>query len=847
MDQNFTKLMLTIGVLVGVLRWEISDLWADGTRAHVSSKYALAEPEPWELERNGRDEQPQQDAESAIQKRVLGYSHDGYFGPSFGLRYDTGDGVSVRKSFLTPQVFVPLLDARDQHFLFSDLRGVFHEEDLIAANVGLGYRLYSDLLERTLGLYVYYDYRDAQENGFHQVSPGFEVLGDTWDFRSNIYLPRVGDHRKTLPNQFAGNFLLVDRFQVAMTGADMELGVPLLSARDVRLFGGAYHFQGPGVPDVWGWKVRCEAELTDSIRTNLSVQDDDLFGTTVNFWMAFRFPAGRSRHQRRCHQGIRNRFYEPVERLQNVVVQTNPGTPALDLTNDEPLFFLHVAAGGNSDGSFEDPYAMLEDALTDSRYTGGQADVIYVRQNPAVRLDPDAGLQHMETVSLVSDTQLLSNGPLQSIATLQGDLLLPFSGVDRFLERLPKINAKVKLADNTVLSGFDIESTDKQRTVNGQDVSGLTIKNNRINNGKGDANRAAAIGFTRASGTVNIEGNIINQFKGRGIVFVESNITEGLVSDNVIGKDTGSNIEADNRGVQNPDPNDDPNRPTFDKTRAAIEFKKTNFSGDIRGNQVNANSGIGLYVNKTSTIEGMISSNTFNKNNRQGIVFDTSNFNGSIVDNDISGSLTGEGVVFVDSTFAGAINHNRINDNAYLGLAFFNTTFDGPVSISDNMLNNNAFVGMAIIKSSLQSGIIANNEIVNNTSAGGMFVWISGEADDAFDVQIVNNEIVNNTSAGGMFVWISGEADDAFDVQIVNNSLIGNNDDIAFDVLVWNTESGTLDLTLSGNSSTNVVPAGQFNFDLLNDGGMFNVAPNGVNAANDPGTVGSSDGSVVIP
>jgi len=816
MDQSFTKLMLAISVVVGVLCWEMSGLWADGTRAPFGGEYAFAETEPWKLERNGRDEQPQQDAESAIAKEVRGNSHDGYFGPTFGLRYDTGDGVAVRKSFLTPQVFIPLLDTCDQHFLFSDLRGVFHEEDLIAANVGLGYRVYSDLLERTLGFYVYYDYRDARENGFHQISPGLEVLGDTWDFRSNIYLPRVGDHRKTLPNQFAGNSLLVDRFQVAMTGADMELGVPRSSARDALLFGGAYHFQGSGVPNVWGWKVRCEVELTDSIRTNLSVQDDNLFGPTVNFWMAFRFPVGRSRHQRR-HQGIRNRFFEPVERLQNVVVQTEPGTPALDLTNDEPLFFLHVNADGNSDGSFENPYGMLEDALNDTRYKDGQADVIYVRQNPAVRLDPDAGIQHMETVSLVSGTQLLSNGPLQRIATLQGELLLPFSGVDPALLRLPRINANVKLADNTVLSGFDIESTHKQRTVKGNDVSGLTIKNNRINNGKGDGNRAAAIGFTGVSGTVNIEGNIINQFKGRGIVFVNSNITEGLVSDNVIGEDTSSNIEEDNRGVQIADHDDPPKRPNFADTRAAIEFMNTFFSGDIRGNQVNKNTGVGLYVHKTSTIEGMISSNAFNKNNRQGIVFDKSNFNGSIVDNDISDSLTGEGVVFVDSTFAGAINHNRINDNAYLGLAFFDTTFNGPVSISDNILNNNAFVGMAIINSSLQNGIIANNEIVNNTSAGGMFVSTTGESDDVFDV------------------------------QIVNNSLIGNNGVSAFDVLVRNTGSGTLDLTLSGNSSTNVVPAGQFNFNLQNRGGMFNVTPNDVDAANDPGTVGSSDDTVTIP
>jgi hypothetical protein len=85
MDQSFTKLMLAISVVVGVLCWEMSGLWADGTRAPFGGEYAFAETEPWKLERNGRDEQPQQDAESAIAKEVRGNSHDGYFGPTFGL------------------------------------------------------------------------------------------------------------------------------------------------------------------------------------------------------------------------------------------------------------------------------------------------------------------------------------------------------------------------------------------------------------------------------------------------------------------------------------------------------------------------------------------------------------------------------------------------------------------------------------------------------------------------------------------------------------------------------------------------------------------------------------------
>ena len=92
-----------------------------------------------------------------------------------------------------------------------------------------------------------------------------------------------------------------------------------------------------------------------------------------------------------------------------------------------------------------------------------------------------------------------------------------------------------------------------------------------------------------------------------------------------------------------------------------------------------------------------------------------------------------------------------------------------------------------------------------------------------------------------MLVQIDGEAAEDFDVQVMNNSLMGNNGGSAREVIVRNTGSGTLNLTLSGNNSTKVVPAGQFNFDLQNyGGGTFN-------AANDPGTVGSSNGTVFIP
>ena len=163
--------------------------------------------------------------------------------------------------------------------------------------------------------------------------------------------------------------------------------------------------------------------------------------------------------------------------------------------------------------------------------------------------------------------------------------------------------------------------------------------------------------------------------------------------------------------------------------------------------------------------------------------------------------------------------------------------------VSNEIDNNHISAGIFVGWSSSFSGRIDRN-IVNESGTNGLSV----NFDTTFDGEISNNTFTSNGSKA-MILEIDGEAADEFEVQVVNNSLMENNGGSATEALVRNTGSGTLNLTLSGNSSTNVVPAGQFNFDLQNNGGgTFNITPNDVDAANDPGTVGSSNGTVnIIP
>ena len=174
-----------------------------------------------------------------------------------------------------------------------------------------------------------------------------------------------------------------------MSGFDSEVGgkVMRFGTVDLRAFVGTYYFGVDNGPDTWGGRARVEARISDTIALGLSVQRDKLFDTTVNLHVTLSWPTltGRRRDDRGDGSPTPgDRLGESIERIQQVVVSRRieqvvvARQAALDPFTGLPLVFLHVAPGGNSDGSFENPYATLDKAFHDPRFAAGNV-IVYDR------------------------------------------------------------------------------------------------------------------------------------------------------------------------------------------------------------------------------------------------------------------------------------------------------------------------------------------------------------------------------------------------------------------------------------------------------------------------------------
>ncbi|MBQ18518.1 MAG: hypothetical protein CMJ65_15495 [Planctomycetaceae bacterium] len=161
------------------------------------------------------------------------------------------------------------------------------------------------------------------------------------------------------------------------------------------------------------------------------------------------------------------------------------------------------------------------------------------------------------------------------------------------------------------------------------------------------------------------------------------------------------------------------------------------------------------------------------------------------------------------------------------------------VLISHNVIN--ATAGLAGISLTNISNTGDTITITQNTiSDGDAGIRVVG---DELDLALTENTISDATLAG---IELTATGTAASTLLVLDNVLSGNNGGTASEVTVENAGTGTLTLTLTGNSSLNDVPDPGFNFDLINTGGTpdaFTLLPNGLNS----GSVGSSDGSVTIP
>jgi len=741
------------------------------------------------------------------------------FRPRFSLVHDAGGGIGYQNSFTSLEFFVPLAHPEPDQLWFADFRGLFNKHGATGGNLGVGRRFWHPGLDAAFGAHLYYDYRETVANQFQQLSPGFDILTDRWDFRANGYLPMVFDDRKPAPDRFGGNLLFIDRFETAMTGADMELGVPipLFERFQPKVLGGLYCFDGPERGNFWGWRARVQGQLTDAVSLYLSVQDDPLFDTTVNFAVAVRFPGGalmRRRPLAALVDGLLSyplrrradeRLAADVRRLQNIVVDDAEETLAINPATGQPIKFLHVAAGGNSDGSFGDPYATLTQALNDPRYQAGEVDGIYVRSGF------QQSITHTGDVSLVEGTQLLSNGPVQTIATQLGRRVLPLSGVDPDLRQLPIIQGQVNLGDNTCITGFEIHSPANKSAVSGIAVNDFKIDRNVIR----FPTTANGIFLQEIEGTGTITGNQLTgggacsssdapylwswpaplpPLGGNGIVITECPSFAGTIDSNSIQDTPGHALQVTDSTFLGDITNN-----TFTKSLAGIliqslsfdeldesTWRETSFNGKITDNRILGNCSDGIVVTQ-SDVTAQIARNTIDKNQRIGIAIIRANFNGTIEDNTISGTFQGslptpaelsrifkvdpntqrlveidlsgvtpQSAITIHSAIAKVdILNNRISEHQRAGIEIELTTV--PFYVPDEVYSgtirgntvHNSILGVSVIQNSAHTHGPINADIEENNldaNASGIVVALDGE--DKFNGNIRKNETSRNEKYG---------------------------------------------------------------------------------------------------
>jgi hypothetical protein len=450
----------------------------------------------------------------------------GRFLPRIGYSYDGLDTVGRDGGLSAFQLFVPVWQDRGAtQLVFSDSRLLlFDSRGTVGANLGLGGRLFSESLGRTVGGYVYWDYSDTGRASFNQVSGGLETLGDRVDARANFYVP-VGKDRKQTDGFFAanpepyfqGNYLLVGGgsgsrfFEQALYGFDTEAGLKFVAAEglELRAFAGMYHYQGEAAQQAWGPRGRLEARVGDTMAMGVSIQNDRLFGTTVNFncLLSYGRMSGRSYNDGpSAPLAASDRLGDPVVRTQHVAVDRQrqdyvvAGAPVLDPRTNQPLLFLHVAPGGNSDGSFESPYASLAGAFADPRFARGNV-VVYDRSGGAFAGD----------VTFAPGTRLLSSGPVQVVNTTNGAMVLPHSGTGL---PLPKIQGTVRLASQSTIAGFEFVGAGPGAVVGDESaaVRDVTLRNNTF------SGAGTSIWLPSVAGLVDLRHNQIHAPGAGGIV-----------------------------------------------------------------------------------------------------------------------------------------------------------------------------------------------------------------------------------------------------------------------------------------------------------------------------------------
>jgi len=421
---------------------------------------------------------------------------------------------------LSPFMFV------ENTYLFGDGRLFLTNDGRMGGSAGLGVRQYFPRNDFVLGASGWYDEDNSRGTAFKQLGLSLELFSQWMDIRSNYYTG-VGPTTQTLgtsivPNSaaFTGHNITFSTKTLFATSADMvdlmfTVPVPgeVPQSMNLEASAGYYRVFTPSLATqaVNGFKLRLDADFLDRlVHVYTELSQDPVFDTNmviaadVNYWHHLE-------SRPRFGSSQLNRIAQWVRRNRNVVTLnssiTNAGNLAINPNTHAAYYVDHVrnvptptpafpnfpAPLGN--GTVEKPFQFIDEAqaaLPDADLIFVHADSVFTNR-PLVMADGEL---------------ILGEGVPQAIPVegLAQPLTLPraTTGVNRpvFVDTVgtaASLGAAVRMANNNVFAGFDINNTTGIGII-GSGIDGGTLRDIRINGTTGAA--AHGVELLNTTGTI---------------------------------------------------------------------------------------------------------------------------------------------------------------------------------------------------------------------------------------------------------------------------------------------------------------------------------------------------------
>lgn len=629
------------------------------------------------------------------------------------------------------------------------LEGRFHhgleEDGGFFSNIGIERVISIPSAGADVSVSGWYDYDADQEvdfsNPFHQVGISTSIKTERWDLLGNGYFP-IGNSEYTLGDptmeiSFARNRIVRSvGIDAALRGFDTALRMRprQLAFANGTIDLGGYAYESDLIDFFGGGRARVGFQALRGAIVSAEVNHDDRFKTTGLVSLTFLFGANGGIGGEYSAIG---RDLEETVRNDHIVRGFNDAAFVINPRTGLPYDVVHVnntADPSTANGSFENPFTTTMDGQNNS----SENDVIWVDEGNGTDTGYDTG------IVLKDGQQLRGDGVAQLILDASGELI-PLvkapTGIGPILSNAGGTEV-VRLANNNVVAGIQVDATAAGFGISGQSVSGGTIDVTTVRNATG-----SGVDLQDISGDWMITDNTF-----------ESNGAKGLKIENVA--DTTSDILIA-RNMANSNGTDGIRLENLDPASILIDENTTS-----------SNAGNGLVVDNfinTNLIPLTINNHTSDANAGAGILINGGrgplNIFTPTVTNNFGTGLEIRNWVNTDPTQLTTItgldgNIANFTGNG-LGSGNIDIILDQPgltqnVRISNTLLDSSGGVGLKALAEGI--GTVLNIDVIEN-------VTITNNVGDGIQFLADNSGVINTT--------IGNPDLTAGQLLITNNALTG--------------------------------------------------------------------------